>query len=61
MSWSQVAIITTIGNSPKKFPIVFSFLTRKKLWIEMFFIKFEGEIENVIGNAENTFNFTRHT
>ena len=46
--------ITTIGN----FPTVFSFLTRKKLWISMFVIKFEGKIENVEGNAENIFNFT---
>ena len=26
------------------------------MWIEMFFIKFEGKIENVRGNAENFFN-----
>ena len=25
----------------------------------MFFIKFEGKIENVRGNAENIFNFTQ--
>ena len=29
------------------------------MWIEMFVIKFEGKIENVRGNAENIFNFTR--
>ena len=27
------------------------------MWIEMFFIKFEGKIENVGGNAKNFFNF----
>ena len=29
------------------------------MWIEMFFIKFEGKIENFRGNAENIFNFTQ--
>ena len=29
------------------------------MWIEMFFIKFESKIENVIGNAEKIFNFTQ--
>ena len=29
------------------------------MWIEMFFIKFEGKSENVRGNAENIFNFTQ--
>ena len=52
--------ITTIGKSPKKnFYCFFLFLTRIKMWIEMFFIKFEGKIENVRGNAENIFNFTQ--
>ena len=29
------------------------------MWIEMFFIKFEGKIENIRGIAENIFNFTQ--
>ena len=29
------------------------------MWISMFFIKFEGKIENVWGNAEDIFNFTQ--
>ena len=29
------------------------------MWIEMFFIKLDGKIENVRGNAKNIFNFTQ--
>ena len=51
---SEIAI-TTIGKSPPKnfSTVFFLFLTRTKMWIEMFFIKFEfeGKIENVRGNA----------
>ena len=30
------------------------------MWTELFFIKFEGKIENVRGNAKNIFNFTQN-
>ena len=29
------------------------------MWIEIYFIKFKGNIENVRGEAENIFNITR--
>ena len=29
------------------------------MWIDTFFIKFEGRIENVRGTAKNIFNFTQ--
>ena len=29
------------------------------MWIKVFFIKFEGNIENVRGEAENIFNITQ--
>ena len=46
---AKVAICSnSFGNSPEKFSYCFSFVTRKKLWIEMFFIKFEGKVENVL-------------
>ena len=28
------------------------------MWISMFFIKFLGKIENILGDASNIFNFT---
>ena len=51
--------ITTIGNSPKKIPTIFFISNNKKMWIEMFFIKFEGKIENIRGITESIFNFTQ--
>merc|ERR1712020_521571 len=44
--------------SQKKFLLFISFLTTKKMWISMFFIKFLGKIENIFGDASNIFNFT---
>ena len=29
------------------------------MWIKIFFIKFEGNIENIRGEAENIFNITQ--
>ena len=44
---------------PKKIPTVYFVFNNIKMWIEMFFIKFEGKIENIRGIAENIFNFTQ--
>ena len=44
---------------PKKITTVYFVFNNIKMWIEMFFIKFEGKIENIRGIAENIFNFTQ--
>ena len=44
---------------PKKIPTVYFVFNNIKMWIEMFFIKFEDKIENIRGIAENIFNFTQ--
>ena len=48
-----------VGRSSKKIFYCFFFVFNKeKMWTSMFFIKFLGKIENVLGVASNIFNFT---
>ena len=48
-----------VGNCPEKFSYwFFSFSNMENTWISMFFIKFSGNIEIVLGFASNNFNIT---
>ena len=48
-----------VGNCPEKFSYwFFSFSNMENTWISMFFIKFSGNIEIILGFASNNFNIT---